>query len=63
MSDFKLDLINYKKTKNSVANIKIDVKKNEQFTNIEELKFQEDKNFLEIKNLKLKKISSYPLKV
>ena len=55
MSDFKLDLINYKKTKNSVANIKIDVKKNEQSTNIEKLKFQEDKNFLEIKNLKLKK--------
>ena len=55
LRDFKLDLINYKKTKNSVANIKIDIKKNEQFTNIEKLNFQEDKNFLEIENLKLKK--------
>ncbi len=55
LRDLKLDLINYKKTKNSVANIKIDIKKNKQFTNIAKLNFQEDKNFIEIENLKIKK--------
>ena len=55
LRDLKLDLINYKKSKNSVANIKIDIKKNEQFTNIAKLNFQEDKNIIEIENLKLKK--------
>ncbi len=55
LRDLKLDLINYKKKESSVANIKIDIKKNEQFTNIAKLNFQEDKNFLEIENLKLKR--------
>ena len=54
LRDLELGLINYKKHKNSNANIKINIRKNKNIINIEKLNFKEKNNSIEIKNLKLK---------
>ena len=57
-----LDLINYKKPKNSIANLSFDLKKNKDNIKIEKLYYKEGNNLIKINNLGLKKISFYHLK-
>ena len=52
---FKLDLINYEKPKNSIANVTISLDKNDRETNIKKLIYKEGKNSIKINNLILKK--------
>ena len=50
--DFKI--INYKKTKDSIANLYLNLKKEKNILDIKNLDFQEGKNFIKIDNLILK---------
>ncbi len=56
--DFKkrldIELINYTKSKNSIANLYIDFEKSKNITKINEINFQEDKNSIKINNLLFK---------
>ncbi len=52
---FELDLINYKKSKNSIANFYLDLEKKKENININTLKFKEEKNSIKIYGLDLKK--------
>ena len=51
--DFKLDLINYKKTSNSIANISLGLEKYKDVILFKNLNFQEEENLIKINNLKL----------
>ena len=51
---FALDLINYKKTKDSIANISLDLKKKNENIEIKNLNYFEKDNSIKISNLKLK---------
>ncbi len=57
----KLDLINYDKDKNIKSNILSQLKLDTKSINIKELKFSENKNFIIIKNLKIKKNKFFDL--
>lgn len=48
-----IPIINYKKIKNEVANLKIKIKKNKNFFKIENLKYSFEEDFITVKNLKL----------
>ena len=56
--DFKenlnLNLINYKKTKDKIAKVSIDLEKNQNRLNIKKFNFKEKNNFLSISNLKFR---------
>ena len=56
--DFKenlnLNLINYKKTKDKIAKVSIDLEKNQNRLNIKKLNFKEKNNFLSVSNLKFR---------
>ena len=52
---FKLDLINYKKPKDVIANLSLNLKKDENNYNIELLNFNEGNNKIEINGLEFKK--------
>jgi len=54
-NSLKLDLINYKKNKNTTANIFLDLKKKENNIIIEELNFEEKNNTIHIDKIILKK--------
>ena len=54
---FALDLINYKKTKDSIANISLDLKKKNENIEIKNLNYFEKDNSIKISNLKLKQNS------
>jgi hypothetical protein len=54
-NSFTLDLINYKKPKTSIATLYLDLEKNKDNININELSFKEGKNAIKINGLKLKK--------
>ena len=52
---FQINLINYRKSRNSVANLSFDLKKNKNMININKLYFDEGDNSIKIDELKLKK--------
>ena len=56
-----MELINYKKPKNTLANISINLFKNKDFIRINNLDYKEDKNFISVEEIKLegKKILSF----
>ena len=53
-NNVQLDLINYKKTKNSLANLYLDLEKRKDILNINNLNFQEEKNSIKMQGLRLK---------
>ena len=54
-NDLNLDLINFKKSKNSIANLSMNIEQNKDNFKINKLKYQEQKNLIEIKDLILKR--------
>ena len=50
----QIDLINYKKPKNTIANISIDVKKKDNNISINKIDYNEGNNLIKIENLKFK---------
>ncbi len=52
--DFELDLINFKKPKDAIAKLSLDIEKNNDDLKINNFEFKQDKNLLEINNLRLK---------
>ncbi len=52
--DFELDLINFKKPKDAVAKLSLDIEKNNTDLKINNFKFKQGKNLIEINNLLLK---------
>ena len=52
--DFELDLINFKKPKDAIAKLSLDIEKNNDDLKINNLEFKQGKNLLEINNLRLK---------
>tara|TARA_B100000941_G_scaffold289121_1_gene267399 strand:+ start:1105 stop:3276 length:2172 start_codon:yes stop_codon:yes gene_type:complete len=52
--DFELDLINFKKPKDAIAKLSLDIEKNIDDLKINNFEFKQGKNFLEINNLRLK---------
>ena len=59
--DLKLDIINYKKSEDAIANLSLNLQKNKNDTKIINLQFLEGKNSIQINNLDFKdnKISSF----
>ncbi len=53
--ELKLNLINYQKSKNSIANLSLDINKQKNELNIKNLNFSEEKNSIKIEGLKFKK--------
>jgi len=53
-NSFSLDLINYKKPKNEIANVSLEFEKNKNISNIKKLNFKEKNNLINISNLKFK---------
>ena len=53
-NSFNLDLINYKKPKNEIAKISLELEKNKNISNIKKLNFKEKNNYINISNLKFK---------
>ena len=58
----KLDLINYTKAQNSIANINLDLEKKKNNTKINRLTFNEGKNIISIDNLNLRDNKFYSFK-
>jgi len=60
-NNFELNFINYKKSKNSISNIYLELDKKDQNYNIKKLKYKEKNNIIEIDELRLKdyKLSSF----
>ena len=52
--DFELDLINFKKPKDAIAKLSLDIEKNNDDLKINNFEFKQGKNLLEINNLRLK---------
>ena len=52
--NFNLDLINYKKPKDRIAKVSIELEKNKNITSIKKLDLREKNNFINISNLKFK---------
>ena len=52
--DFVLDLINFKKPKDTIAKLSLDIEKNNDDLKINNFEFKQGKNLLEINNLRLK---------
>ena len=46
-NNLKLDLINYKKTNNSIANLSLELEKNKKI-NVKKLEFLDGKNFINL---------------
>ena len=55
INSFKLDLINYQKSKNSVANLYLDLEKNKNNIHLKNINYNEGRSFIKINGLKLKK--------
>ncbi len=53
-NSFKLDLINYEKPKNSIAQISLDLKKKKNFTKINQITFREGNNLIKVDSLDFK---------
>ena len=51
--EIRLDLINYQKSKNSIANLILELEKKKNTLNIKKLNFTEEKNIIEIQGIKL----------
>ena len=51
---FDLDLINYKKPKDEIAKVSLELEKNKNITHIKKFSFKEKKNLINISNLKFK---------
>ena len=54
-NSFKLDIINYQKPKNSIANVNLDLEQRQDDIKINNLNYEEGKNSIKIYGLKLKK--------
>tara|TARA_B100001057_G_C22860965_1_gene954499 strand:- start:469 stop:2646 length:2178 start_codon:yes stop_codon:yes gene_type:complete len=52
--DFIIDFINYEKSKNSLANLSLNLEKKDKNFNLKKFKFSENTNLFEIENLKIK---------
>ena len=52
--DFELDLINFKKPKDAIAKLSLDIEKNNDDLKINNFEFKQGKNLFEINNLRLK---------
>ena len=55
INDFNIDLINYQKPKNSIANISIDLDKKKENLKINKIDIKENENFIKLTNLIFKK--------
>ena len=60
--DFELDLINFKKPKDAIAKLSLDIEKNNDDLKINNFEFKQGKNLFEINNLRLKGENLYQLK-
>ncbi len=54
INNFEIDLINYKKSKKKIANLSINLQKTEDILNVNNFRFNEGKNLIEIEDLKFK---------
>ncbi len=61
-NSFELGLINYKKAKNSTANISLDLEKEKNFFKLKELNFKEKNNLIKIDSLTFKKNKFFAFK-
>ena len=62
LQNFNLDFINYKKDSNKTAKISLKIVKKKDFIDFKELKYEENKNLILIKDLKIKKKNIISLK-
>jgi hypothetical protein len=54
-NDFNIDLINFKKPSNSIANLSLDLKKKNNNIDIKKISFREKNNFISLENIKFYK--------